>query len=103
MFEAHDGRCQLAFVPFDFLEDVEELVSIGETLGRQHGVKKLREKVIAGCQLFHQFDSAFHYHKQIKLWAGFVLPLAVIRYPREEVIINPYEVKTYGLRHGLRQ
>jgi WD40 repeat protein len=96
-FDARDGRGHVACVPFDFLEDLEELVSVGEALGRQHGMEKLREKVIAGCQLFHEFDFAFDYHNQMKLWACFVLPLAVIRYPREQVIIQPSEVEKYGL------
>ena len=96
-FDAYDDRGTVAEVPIDFLMKVEKLVSMGEILGSQYGMTTLEQKVTVGCQLFHEFDYAFDYSQQIELWILFVLPLSVVRYSRENVIIHPSDVKSYGL------
>lgn len=96
-FDAHDGRGNVAYVPFEFLANVDRLVSIGETLGKEYGVTTLSGKISAGCQLFHDFDYVFSSFEQTELWTQFVLPLSVVRYPHEKVIVHPSEVASYGL------
>lgn len=96
-FDAYDDGGTVAEVPIDFLMNVEKLVSMGEILGSQYGMTTLKQKVIVGCQLFHEFDYAFDYYQQKELWILFVLPLSVVCYSRENVIIHPSDVKSYGL------
>lgn len=95
-FGTSDGRVVRAEVPIDFLLNTETLVSLGEKLESEYGVKTLRDKVINACMSYHELDDVFGSQKE-ELWIQFVLPLSVVRYSREGVIIRLSSVKRCGL------
>jgi hypothetical protein len=96
-FDAYDGRGFKAIVPFEFLAEVQNLREVGQALGNKYGAKTPRQQVMAACQLFHDFDYSFDYHHQRELWTRFVLPQALLRYPRENLIVKPSDVEHFGL------
>jgi hypothetical protein len=96
-FGSGDGRGLTAEVPMDFLLEVEQLLELGGALGEKHGATTPQQKVYAACQLFHDFDYAFSYYDQRRLWTKFVLPQVLERYPHEDVIFNPSNVERFGL------
>jgi hypothetical protein len=96
-FETDDGRSAFAYVPFDFLLQIERLNEIGEALGEKYGATTDRQKVVAACQMFHEFDYAFGYNEQRELWARYVLPYSFVFRGRENLIDVPSDVVRFGL------
>jgi len=96
-FDAYDGRGLIAIVPLEFLLEVQNLRDVGAALGEKYDAKTPRRQVMVACQLFHDFDYAFDYYHQRELWTHFVLPQALLRYPREQVVFKPSDIERFGL------
>jgi hypothetical protein len=98
-FDTGDGRGMRAGVPVSFLINVAELARLGEQtltdMGASHPSD--REIVTAACARFHAFDIVFGWQDQRELWQRYVLPLAIAREPREQIIIKHSEIERFGL------
>lgn len=95
-FDTDNGGI-IAVIPLDFLLEVEQLGKIGEALGEKYGATTRRQKIVLACQMARDFDLAFGSYEQRDLWTRYVLPQCVVRYPRDDVIFRPSEVRSFGL------
>lgn len=98
-FDTADGRGLVAGVPVRFLMQVSELVRIGESAVKDAGVQNPsgREIVHAAAYNFHAFDSLFGWQNQRELWIRYVLPQALARYPRDQIILKHSEIERFRL------
>jgi hypothetical protein len=80
----------------EFLLEVDQLRELGDTLGAKYGATSAREKILAACQLVHDFDWVFGHYKKKELWARYVLPQTLWRYDHDRVIVNPSDVQHFG-------
>lgn len=98
-FDSRDGRGMQAEVPVRFLARVGELARMGRHAAREHGRANPseREIVLIAAQMFHAFDLLFDWNSQRELWLRYVLPQAVIRYPREGIVVKHSDVERFGM------
>jgi hypothetical protein len=94
-----DGRGVVAGVPVRFLMQVSELVRMGESAVKEAGVQNPSERdiVCAAAQRFHAFDFLFGWQNQRELWIRYVLPQALARDPRDQIILKHSEIERFGL------
>jgi hypothetical protein len=98
-FDTADGRGLRAGVPVRFLMQVSELVKMGESAVKEVGVEDPsgRDIVHAAASRFHAFDFLFGWQRQREMWLRYVLPQALTRYPREQIIVKHSEIERFGL------
>jgi hypothetical protein len=94
-----DGRGVVAGVQVRFLMQVSELVRMGESAVKEAGVQNPSERdiVCAAAQRFHAFDFLFGWQNQRELWIRYVLPQALARDPRDQIILKHSEIERFGL------
>jgi hypothetical protein len=98
-FDTADGRGMVAGVPTRFLIQVRELARMGEAALAETGVLHAppRDIVTAAAARYHIFDLLFDGNSQREMWARYVLPLALARYPKEQIVVKPSEIERFGL------